>query len=135
MRIIKLIPVIAVLQSCIPSFAPEEVLNKEIKQGSISVKWVDLIGIMDQDYPDLITIQAKKRTDTICRAHNITNIAFVQSDTILVVFSGIPIKYGKPIAIPDSKFGYKIKIDTTGVPSKEHLPERSSLNGVRKHNR
>ena len=123
MKIIRLIPVIAVLQSCFPSFAPKAVVNKEIQQGSISVKWVDLIGIMDQDYPDLITIRANKQTDTICSAHNITDIAFAQCDTILVIFSGTPLKYGKPIYIPNSKFGYRIIIDTTGVPSKEHLPE------------
>ncbi len=100
-------------QSCFPSFAPKENIKKEIRQETVLLKWIDIIGTLDQDYPDYITIQIGKQKDTICQSHNIANLRVVQGNTIIIEFYGPPQKYNELITIPEEMLGYKIEIDTT----------------------
>ena len=116
--IIIVIPVIVVLQGCFPDFYEEKVI-KEIRQEKVSLKWVEVIGILDQDFPDYVTIQVGKRKqkDTICFSHNIAEVK-MQSDTITIAFYGPPTRYDELIAIPQKMGGFNIKIDTLDVPTK-----------------
>ena len=98
--------------TCLPSFTPKELVRKEIKQGEVSLKWIDLIGILDQDFPDYITIQTGKQIDTICQSHNIADIR-IEKDSVVIQFYGSPKKYNDLISIPDNVLGHIIVIDTT----------------------
>ena len=66
--------VIGLLVGCFPSFEPKNVLKKEIQEGDIKVKWISLVGILDQDFPDYILLKKSKSIDTIIKAHNIKDI-------------------------------------------------------------
>lgn len=103
-----------ILNSCFPSFAPKEETIKEIQQGDILLRWIDVVGTLDQDFPDYISIQKNEQTDTICKSHNIADLK-MKEGTIVIEFYGTPERYAEPIAIPKEVLGYKIDIDTSFV--------------------
>jgi hypothetical protein len=105
---------IVMLQSCFPSFAPAEVIKKELKQGYISLKWIDVIGTLDQNFPDYISIQKGKQIEILCSSHNIADLR-INKNTITIGFYGIPKKHTKPILVPKDVLEYEIKIDTNFV--------------------
>lgn len=110
-KTVRKIPIVFLFLSCFPSFVTEET-KKEIKQDALLLKWIDVIGILDQNYPNYITIQVGEQKDTICRAHNIANLE-TQGEVIIIDFFGTPKRYNEPITIPEEMLGYKIEIDTT----------------------
>jgi hypothetical protein len=103
--------VIGLLVGCFPSFEPKNVLKKEIEEGDIEVKWISLVGILDQDFPDYILFKKNKSIDTICEAHNIKDFT-LKNNTITIKFLGTPKKYNYPIEIPEHIYEYNIKVDT-----------------------
>jgi hypothetical protein len=117
MRKFKILPIIIMLQSCFPSFAPKEEVKKEIQQENVLLKWIDVIGTLDQDFPDYISIQKGEEKETICKSHNIASLR-MEDDTIIVGFFGTPKRYSKPITIPKEILGYNIEIDTSFVKIK-----------------
>jgi hypothetical protein len=112
MKIHWILILLIVMQSCFPNFDPKEETVKEIQQESISLKWVNVIGIIDQDFPDYILMKKGSKSDTICISHNIADLKMIDCD-ILIGFYGMPIKYSEPISIPKDIFGYNIIIDTS----------------------
>lgn len=100
------------LQSCFPSFAPKKEIKKEIQQEDVLLKWIGVIGILDQDFPDYITIQKGRQKDTLCESHNVADLKF-ENNQIMIGFYGSPQRYMKPIEIPNNVMGYEILIDTT----------------------
>ncbi len=116
MKIVRIIPLVIILQSCFPSFAPKEEIKKEIQQEDVSLKWIDVIGTLDQDFPDYVSIQKGKQKDTICQSHNIVDLK-MKEDIIIIGFYGTPESYTEPIHIPKEMLGYKIEIDTSFVKS------------------
>lgn len=89
-------------------------LKKKIEQDDLIIKWVDVIGVLDQDFPDYISIQKGEQKDTICQSHNIADLR-MREDTIIIGFYGTPESYTEPITIPKEMLGYKIEIDTSFV--------------------
>ena len=88
MKIIKIILLILILQSCFPRFHSFEI-KKEIKHEDVVIQWIEVVGILDQNFPDIITIRKKKQIDTICRSHNIADINMI-GNTITIGFFGTP---------------------------------------------
>lgn len=123
MKVVKIIPLIMILQSCFPSFTPKMEIKKEIQQENILLKWVDVVGILDQDFPDYITIQKGKQEDTLCESHNVADLKF-ENNQITIGFYGSPQRYTKPIEIPDSIMGYEILIDTTYTTNSLTAPRK-----------
>jgi len=114
MKIIRILLLIVILQSCFPIFRPEVRVKKEIKQGEVIIKWVEVIGILDQNFPDIITIQKNKQIDTICKSHNIADVNIIVN-TIKMGFFGTPEIWYEPITLPMEIMGYKIEIDTSFI--------------------
>lgn len=112
MRIIKIAFFAIMLQSCFPSFAPKEKIKKEIDNGDILLKWVDVVGTLDQDFPDYIYIRKGEKSDTICHSHNIADLK-VKESVIIIGFYGVPKNYSNPIKIPEETLGHKVEIDTS----------------------
>ena len=104
--------VIGLLVGCFPSFEPKNVLKKEIREGDIEVKWISLVGILDQDFPDYILLKKNKSIDTIIKAHNIKDID-VYKKNIKIFFKGYPKLHNKNILPPKNILEYKIIIDST----------------------
>ena len=50
MKIIKLYLVTMIIYSCFPSFEPKTKIIKEIKQENSTIKWIDVVGTLDQDF-------------------------------------------------------------------------------------
>jgi hypothetical protein len=92
-------------------------LKKKISQNDAVIKWMKVEGILDQDFPDYITIQKGKKIDTICKAHNIADIKLNKDSNYLLIigFYGHPESYGKAIVIPKKILNYEIEIDTNYV--------------------
>ena len=107
-KLAKLLIIITImLQSCFPKFYEEKII-KEIRQNNVSVKWVEVIGILDQNFPDYISIYQKNIMDTIiCKSHNIADLQ-MKNDTIIIDFYGTPILYDSIVAIPKEIFNFKI---------------------------
>lgn len=110
MRKIKLLTLL-LLQNCFPSFEPKKEILKEVTQNETKIEWIDLIGTLDQDFPDYIIIKKNNRIDTICEAHNIKDFT-LKNNTITIKFLGTPKKYNYPIEIPEHIYEYNIKVDT-----------------------
>ena len=109
---IQLLSAIVMLYGCFPSFAPEVMVKREIRKDDVTVRWIGLKGILDQDFPDYISIQKGELIDTVCQSHNIANLLLIR-DTIRIAFYGNPEQYYEPITIPEMVLGYTIIIDTT----------------------
>ena len=45
MKKLNLILVVAMLQSCFPSFEPKEEVKEELKHEKASIKWIKVVGI------------------------------------------------------------------------------------------
>lgn len=101
-----------ILNGCFPSFLPKEEIKKEIHQQDVSLKWIDVIGTLDQDFPDYILVQRGEETDTICHSHNIADL-LLRKDTITIGFYGTSKLYGEPVAIPEGILHFTIEIDTS----------------------
>lgn len=114
MKILIFMLLMVTLQSCFPSFAPVEVIKKELKQGDISFKWIDVVGTLDQNFPDYISMQRGTQIEILCSSHNIADLR-INKSTITIGFYGIPKKYTKPILIPTKILEYEIKIDTNFI--------------------
>ncbi len=110
MKIIKLCLVAMIIYSCFPSFEPKTKTIKEIKQENSVIKWIDVIGTLDQDFPDYIIVEKNNIKDTICKAHNIVEIK-LNNDTIIISFDGQPKEYSTPINIKENSLGYKVKVN------------------------
>ena len=110
MKIIKLCLVAMIIYSCFPSFEPKTKTIKEIKQENSVIKWIDVIGTLDQDFPDYIIVEKNTIKDTICKAHNIVEIK-LNNDTIIISFDGQPKEYSTPINIKENALGYKVKVN------------------------
>lgn len=111
MKYIKLL-LIGLLVECFPSFEPKNVIKKEIKEGNMELKWISLVGTLDQNFPDYILLKKSKLTDTIIKAHNIKNID-VYEKSIKLYFEGTPKLYNKNISPPRNILEYRIIIDST----------------------
>lgn len=111
MKYIKLL-LIGLLVGCFPSFEPKNVVKKEIKEGNMELKWISLVGTLDQNFPDYILLKKSKLTDTIIKAHNIKNID-VYEKSIKLYFEGTPKLYNKNISPPRNILEYRIIIDST----------------------
>ena len=110
MKIIKLCLVAMIIYSCFPSFEPKTKTIKEIKQENSVIKWIDVIGTLDQDFRDYIIVEKNNIKDTICKAHNIVEIK-LNNDTIIISFDGQPKEYSTPINIKENSLGYKVKVN------------------------
>ena len=111
MKIIKLCLVtMIIIYSCFPSFEPKTKIIKEIKQENSVIKWIDVIGTLDQDFPDYIIVEKNDIKDTICKAHNIVELK-LNKDTIIISFDGQPKEYSIPIGIKENTLGYKVKVN------------------------
>ena len=110
MKIIKLCLVAMIIYSCFPSFEPKTKTIKEIKQENSVIKWIDVIGTLDQDFPDYIIVEKNNIKDTICKAHNIVEIK-LNNDTIIISFDGQPKEYSTRINIKENALGYKVKVN------------------------
>ena len=99
-----------IIYSCFPSFEPKTKTIKEIKQENSVIKWIDVIGTLDQDFPDYIIVEKNNSKDTICKAHNIVEIK-LNNDTIIISFDGQPKEYSTPINIKENALGYKVKVN------------------------
>jgi hypothetical protein len=92
-------------------------LKKEIKQNTTVIKWIGVTGILDQDFPDYITIRKGNLTDTICEAHNIADL-IIDTNQIIIGFYGSPRRYSRIIQIPEYILGYTIEVDTLYTTTK-----------------
>ena len=110
MKIIKLCLVAMIIYSCFPSFEPKTKTIKEIKQENSVIKWIDVIGTLDQDFPDYIIVEKNNIKDTICKAHNILEIK-LNNDTIIISFDRQPKEYSTSINIKENALGYKVKVN------------------------
>ena len=110
MKIIKLCLVTMIIYSCFPSFEPKTKIIKEIKQENSTIKWIDVVGTLDQDFPDYIIVEKNNIKDTICKAHNIVGLK-LNNDTIIISFDGQPKEYSTPIGIKENTLGYKVKVN------------------------
>ena len=119
----RIIFLMMILQSCF--LAPQESVKREIRQGDIFLKWVEIIGILDQNYPDYILIQKGKQADTICRSHNIADLR-IREDVIIVGFYGTPENYSESIIVPEKILGCKIEIDTSFVKKMEVIESKTT---------
>ena len=109
MKKLNLILVVAILQSCFPSFEPKEEVKEELKHEKTSIKWIKVVGILDQNYPDYIIMEKANLIDTICEAHNISRLN-LKKDTVIITFDGYPKRYATPINVKEEVLGLKIKI-------------------------
>jgi len=98
------------LISCFPNFEPQKKEIKMIRTEEVTLNWNRYIGVMDQNFPDLVIMKYKTYEDTICKGFNLADIN-VYKDTIEIGF------YGKEdcIYIEQDIRGYKILIDTTYI--------------------
>ena len=110
MKIIKLYLVTMIIYSCFPSFEPKTKIIKEIKQENSTIKWIDVVGTLDQDFPDYIIVEKNDIKDTIRKAHNIVELK-LNKDTIIISFDGQPKEYSIPIGIKENTLGYKVKVN------------------------
>ena len=110
MKIIKLCLATMIIYSCFPSFEPKTKIIKEIKQENSTIKWIDVVGTLDQDFPDYIVVEKNDIKDTICKAHNIVGLK-LNNDTIIISFDGQPKEYSTPIGIKENTLGYKVKVN------------------------
>jgi len=92
-------------------FAPEIDMLKKIEDKNVTIEWHQQIGILDQDFPDFITMQKGKIIDTICYARNIANIE-TYNEELKIGFYGTPKYLHQNFVIRKEIFGYKIMIDT-----------------------
>lgn len=109
-KIIKLCLVTMIIYRCFPSFEPKTKIIKEIKQENSTIKWIDVVGTLDQDFPDYIIVEKNDIKDTICKAHNIVELK-LNKDTIIISFDGQPKEYSIPIGIKENTLGYKVKVN------------------------
>jgi len=126
MRKTILIFIIFILESCIPSFAPEKRIIKEIKSDNCIIEWSMMVGIIDQDFPDIITkknipiflntILQENKIDTICESTNIKDINLKNNNKIIISFYGTPKKHEKKIFIRNKIDKYDIVLDTIKKP-------------------
>jgi hypothetical protein len=89
-------------------------LIKKIENAKTFVEWKSVTGILDQNFPDFITIRKENIVDTICRSHNIADLNFINNQ-IIIAFYGKPQQYENAFLIPDQVMGYKIITDTTYI--------------------
>ena len=99
-----------IIYSCFPSFEPKTKIIKEIKQENSTIKWIDVVGTLDQDFPDYIIVEKNDIKDTIYKAHNIVGLK-LNNDTIIISFDGQPKEYSIPIGIKENTLGYKVKVN------------------------
>lgn len=111
MKKIKIVILSLTIQSCIPSFAPEERIISRVDDGTVKLTWVKLVGVMDQHFPDCILLEKGNHKDTICQSYNIADLK-LKSNIITIGFYGKP-QLHQSINLDDERFGYEIKIDTT----------------------
>ncbi|MFV0530282.1 MAG: hypothetical protein ACK5MD_02465 [Flavobacteriales bacterium] len=97
----------------VPKFTSEKTI-KNIKKNNTIIVWKEIVGVLDQDFPDYIVVKESKTVDTICQAHNIANVELIDN-TVKIDFYGTPRCYDKPIFIPKSIFGFDIKVDSSKV--------------------
>jgi hypothetical protein len=90
------------------------ILIKKIENAKTVVEWKSVTGILDQNFPDFITVRKENIVDTICRSHNIADLNFINNQ-IRIAFFGKPQQYENAFSIPDQIMGYKIITDTTYV--------------------
>lgn len=106
-----------IMQGCFPSYAPKEETVKEIQEGDVTLKWVKLVGTLDQNFPEYISTQKGNQVDTLCESHNIADLK-IQGDTLVVGFYGTPQQYMESIRIPNEILSYRIVVDTSFVTEK-----------------
>ena len=109
MKKLNLILVVIILQNCFPSFEPKEEVKEELKHEKTSIKWIKVVGILDQNYPDYIIMEKANLIDTICEAYNISRLN-LKKDTVIITFDGHPKRYATPINVKEEALGLKIKI-------------------------
>jgi hypothetical protein len=121
MKVIKILLLIILLYSCVPSFAPEIVVEKKLELDGAEIEWCRLLGIMDQNFPGYVTIKRGAQTDTVCQSHNIADIS-AKGHVITVGFYGSPVKYESPIQLSGHVMGFQIVLDTSFVKPEPRQP-------------
>jgi hypothetical protein len=119
-NILNRIVFLILISSCIPSFMPEKktIIQIEIEERT-KFKWISLVGILDQNFPDFVISEQENVIDTICRSTNITEMYFYDS-TLTIQFSGDPKLYFETIKIPTNSFNYKVVVDTMGLAKEKY---------------
>lgn len=97
----------------IPSFSEEEVVKK-IEDGKVTIEWKRTIGVLDQNFPQIITIRSGQSIDTICESHNIADLK-LNKYNLIIGFYGHPVKYNNKVNLPVKALNYNIRVDTTYV--------------------
>ena len=93
----------------IPDFSNKEVVKK-INDGQTTIEWKKIVGVLEQNYTNLIIVRQGKNVDTICDAYNIADLK-LNKNIIIIGFYGRPNKY--KVNLPLNVLNYRIKIDTT----------------------
>ena len=109
MKKLNLILVVIIFHNRFPSFEPKEEVKEELNHEKTSIKWIKVVGILDQNYPDYIIMEKDNLIDTICEAHNISGLN-LKKDTVIITFDGHPKRYANPINAKEEALGLKIKI-------------------------
>jgi hypothetical protein len=96
----------------IPNFIPKKEVLKKVEDKNITIEWNRQIGILDQKFPDYITMQRGKILYTVCKAHNIADIN-INDGNLVIGFYGNPKYNPQCFIIPEKIFEYKIIIDSS----------------------
>lgn len=111
MRYLYYLLIPALFSGCFPNFAPEKTLVKKIERQTETIEWSRYIGVLDQNFPDLVILSHNNNNDTICRGFNIADVNIIDND-IIICFYGTP-------DVRNSKFHqigkYELIVDTTFV--------------------
>ena len=101
--------VIFIFSSCFPSFSPQKKLIKRIETDKAKIEWYGYIGILDQNFPDLVIFSNKSINDTICRGFNIAEVNIINNNILIGFYGKQNIRNDMALKID----GYNIIIDTT----------------------
>lgn len=95
----------------VPSFSEEEVVKK-IEDGKATIEWKRTTGVLDQNFPQIITVRNGQSIDTICESHNIADLE-LNENNLIIGFYGRPVKYNNKLNLPKRILNYNVKVDTT----------------------
>lgn len=95
----------------VPSFSEEE-LVKKIEDGKVTIEWKRTTGVLDQNFPQIITVRNGQSIDTICESHNIADLKLNEYN-LIIGFYGQPVKYNNKLNLPKRILNYNVKVDTT----------------------
>ena len=116
LKALRWLPVLMVLQSCVPGFessSKDRLYLKELNNSTVKLEWF-YYSTVSSPTPDYVTIAKGNQVDTICIASNIADVK-LKGNQVLIGFYGRPERYKSPINLPGEVMGYKMVTDTSYV--------------------